>query len=323
MARRVLFLGSKSLGVRILQSMVNLAPGGVCAAITIDDSGDSRSELSSLMKVASEASIPLHIARDSKHAADLIRAEAPDWCFVACWYWLVPASLLRSVPGGFVGIHNSLLPKYRGGSPLVWALMNSEPEVGVSFFSFREGVDDGPIWLQARIAVGPGEYIGQVLERVEHEALRVFRDGFPLILNGELTPREQDHEVATYCAQRCPEDGEIDWSRPAAHVFDFIRAQSRPYPGAFTFLDEKKLTVLRASRVPSRYDGTPGQAARLDGDGVIVVCGGASALRLDEVDPGGGPIAAGRVIRTVRIRFPRYPRGAAPEVFTAGSIKPS
>jgi len=320
-SRRLLFLGSKRLGERILRSMIHRVPASVCAAVTLDDRADARSAFDAIAAVAATASIPLHVARDRRHAEELIRLEAPDLCIVACWYWLISDRALQSVPGGFIGIHNSLLPKYRGGSPLVWALINHETEIGASFFSFRAGIDDGPVWLQARIQVGEDDYVDEVLDRLEAETLRVFEEGFPGILSGALRPAEQDHDRATYCAQRVPEDGEIDWTQPATAVFDFVRAQSPPYPGAFTWYEGSRLTILRARRIASRYDGTPGQVARIDGDGVVIVCGNATALRLDEVEFGEGRVPAARVIRTLRTRFPRAPRGPVGDV--AVSVSPA
>jgi len=303
MTPKIVFLGSKTLGVRILDALATAAPGSVAAAITIDDCADSRSRFDALAGAASQHRIPLRVARDRRHAEALIRDEAPDLCFVACWYWLVSPDLLGAVPRGFIGIHNSLLPKYRGGAPLVWALINNEREVGVSLFAFRDGIDDGPVWLQAKISVGPDDYIGEVLERLECETLRTFRDHLPELLRGDVTLREQQHDQATYCAQRLPEDGEVDWSRPAERVFNFVRAQTPPYPGAFTFAGDRRMTILCAGRIQERYDGTPGQVARIEHDGIVVACGDSSALRITQVDVGDGPVAAPRVIKSLNVRL--------------------
>jgi methionyl-tRNA formyltransferase len=319
---RLLFLGSKRLGERMLASMIRRAPGAVCAAVTLDDRADARSTFDAIASVAAASSVPFHVARDRVHAEELIRREAPDLCIVGCWYWLISEDLLRAVPRGFIGVHNSLLPKYRGGSPLVWALINHETEVGASLFSFRAGIDDGPIWLQAKIGVAEDEYVDEVLERLESETLRIFEEGFAAILDGTLRPTEQDHGRATFCAQRIPEDGEIDWTRPAAAVFDFVRAQSPPYPCAFTWYDEQPLKIVRASRMASRHDGTPGQVARIEGDGVVVVCGGATALRVDEVEWGGARLPAARVVRSLKTRFPRLPRGPVRDVSAPVSVTP-
>jgi len=305
---RVLLLGSKKIGADVLEALAAIAPGAVCATVTIDDRSDTRSQFEAISHIARAAGIPLLTADNRRHADDLIRTHRPDVCVVAAWYWIVSADLLASVPRGFIGIHNSLLPKYRGGAPLVWALINGDTEVGASIFSLRDGIDNGPVWLQARVNVGPDEYVDAVLERLERETLRVFKAGFPGILSGALTPREQNEADASYCAQRHPDDGEIDWSVPADTVFNFIRAQSSPYPGAFTLHEGQRLTIVRAARVPHRYDGTPGQITEADGQRIVVACGGASALRIDEVSVGAGPVPAGQVVRTIRTRFPRSPR---------------
>lgn len=303
--KKVLFLGSKGLGVNIFESLCT-QPGITCAAITIDDRSDSRSAFESLARVASDRSVPFHVARDRLHAEAIVRAESPDLCVVACWYWLFSGAVLGFVPQGFIGIHNSLLPKYRGGAPLIWALLNGDPEVGASYFTLREGMDDGPIWMQARVPVGAEDYVGDVIERLDAATLEAFRVGFPDILAGTLQPLEQDHADATFCAQRIPDDGEIDWSQPADKILRFIRAQSRPYPGAFTFLKGDRVTIFRAGMVPTPFYGTPGQLARLDGDRAVAVCGDASALTLDEVELKGESLHAHHVMGSLRGRFPRH-----------------
>jgi methionyl-tRNA formyltransferase len=303
--RRILFLGSKQIGVRLLDVLLAAAPQSVCEAVTIDDSGDTRSQLPRLTATAARAGVPLTVARDRRHADEVIRHAAPDLCLVAGWYWLIPDETRRVVRDGLIGVHNSLLPKYRGGSPLVWALINGERRVGASFFSLDAGMDAGPVWLQVSVDVGPDEYVGSVLERLEGECVQAFRDALPRLLAGALIPRPQDHSQATYCAQRLPEDGEIDWSSPAADVFNFIRAQAAPYPGAFTLLDGRKLTVVRAARVDARHYGTPGQVARVDAEGVLVVCGDAAAIRLEEVALDARPMHARDAVSTLRTRFPR------------------
>jgi methionyl-tRNA formyltransferase len=301
-SHRVVFLGSKSLGLNVLRALTSAAPEVVTAAITVDDSGDARSRLPEIARLCRDTDVPLHCARSREQAEQQILDQAPHLCVVACWYWLISPPLLAAVPRGFVGIHNSLLPKYRGGSPLVWALINGDREVGASVFSFRDGVDDGPIWLQVRIPVSANEYVDSVLARLESATLEAFAAALPAILAGTSTLREQDHAAATYCAQRRPADGEIDWTSPASSVFDFVRAQSPPYPGAFTTIDGRHATVLRASVFPFPMDGTPGQVARVDHTRVLVVCGSRSALELEQIDLGDGPVAARDVLRSVHPR---------------------
>jgi methionyl-tRNA formyltransferase len=304
---RVLFLGSKALGLRVLQEMHALAPTSLIGAITIDDRADTRSTFAEWQEWAAREQVPLHIAANRKHAEQLVQELRPGLCFVVGWYWLIGAETLRAVPAGFLGIHNSLLPKYRGGSPLIWALINGEPEVGFSIFTFAEGMDDGAIWAVGKVRPEPIDYVADVLAKLEAETLRVVRLTYLDILSGRIEPKPQDHSQATYCAQRYPDDGVIDWSQPAGRVYSFIRAQSEPYPGAFTFLDKQKLTIWRARLDPRVYHGTPGQVARIDASGVTVIAGDNRALILEEVELNGTRSRAEKVVTTIKTRFPRFP----------------
>jgi methionyl-tRNA formyltransferase len=211
--------------------------------------------------------------------------------------------MLSSVRGGWIGIHNSLLPRYRGGSPLVWQILNGETEAGFSLFQFTPGMDDGPIWAQGSVPIESGDQIGDVLEKLEVATIDTLRRVLPEIAMGILRPALQDHTKATYCAQRYPEDGRIDWSHSARRIHDFVRAQSAPYPGAFTEIDGRRLTVWSTIPHAALYDGVPGRIARIEEAAVVVCCGERSAIRLLDVqcDDFRGPPA--KLIRSVRQRL--------------------
>ena len=308
---RVLFLGSKALGAAFLAALHRLEPGALIGAITIDDRHDVRTAFNEIAAYCNSQGIPLHVARNRAHSETLIRELAPQLCMISGWYWILSPAILSSVPHGFIGSHFSLLPKYRGGSPLVWALINGEPEVGVSLFSFVEGVDEGCIWAQQRVPVGADEYIGDVLQRLEAATLHTLDTRYRAILNGEVHPVEQDHSAATYCAVRSPCDGEIYWRSPAADVFNFIRAQSHPYPGAFTWLEGVRLTIWRARRDSAIHYGTPGQVSMVTPNGVHVVCGDHRAIIVETVEREGVCEDAAKILKSVSIRLSAGARGEA------------
>lgn len=300
---RVLFLGSKRLGLNVLKAMRLAVPDSVVGAVTIDDRTDVRNSFDEFERYARESGLRLDIARDKKHAEALVVENKPDLCLVVGWYWLIAPATLRSVPRGFVGIHNSLLPKYRGGSPLVWAIINGEAEVGFSLFSFTEGMDDGPVWAQASVAVGENDTIGDVLERFDEQAATVIRNVYPRILAKSLEPQAQDHSHATYCAQRQPDDGMIDWTWPAQRVHNFVRAQADPYPGAFTILDGQPIKVWRTRLDTVVFHGTPGQIATLGDANVRVVCGDHRCVFVDEVELAQGRQKSSEIIRSIKTRL--------------------
>jgi methionyl-tRNA formyltransferase len=301
---RVLFVGSKQLGHRVLRELYGLAPEALVGIITIDDQKDSRSAFPDFEMFSRESGLQLHVAKDRRHSEEIIKSLKPELCFVVGWYWLIGDDVLNSVPHGFVGIHNSLLPKYRGGSPLVWQILRNEKEVGFSLFSFDSGMDTGPIWAQGRVPLGREDYVSDVLAKLEEETIRMVRAGYHGLLEGSVMPSPQNNAEATYCAQRLPSDGRIDWHAPAEDVHNFIRAQSDPYPGAFTHYEGRILKIWRARVFDRRYFGTPGQVARIEEDGVYVICGDNRAIILEETELSDGKRGrATEAIRTIKWRM--------------------
>jgi methionyl-tRNA formyltransferase len=176
-----------------------------------------------------------------------VRELQPDIIIVAGWYYMLPRSLRELAPRGAAGLHASLLPKYRGGAPLVWATIKGETKTGVSFFYFADGVDEGDIIGQAGFDIAFQDDIADLVYKAAQASVDLIRQYVPLLATGNAPRVPQDHSQATLVPQRQPEDGIIDWwNLSARQVYDWVRAQTRPYPGAFTFLSEEKVTIWKA-----------------------------------------------------------------------------
>lgn len=217
-------------------------------------------------------------------ADDLVQAAAVSGASAALavgWYHVVPVRVRQLFPRGCVGIHASLLPRYRGGAPLNWALLNGDEEAGVSLFELSAGVDHGLLYEQRRFAIGPTDYIGDLLRRAELVTLDLVAAAIPKLLEGTLVGRAQEGPIS-YGLQRQPSDGAIDWRLPARDIARLVRGVSRPYPGARTWLGTLPLVIWRASaaeRAPVVH-GAAGQIASLNelphpavvtGDGLLLV----------------------------------------------------
>lgn len=280
MKSRILLLASKALGLRVLELVLAEAPKALAGVATMDDSSDSRTAFAGLRALASARQVPLGITERSAELARFSTEVGALMALVVGWYRLIPQNLLDAFPDGVYGVHFSALPRYRGGSPLVWQMINGERSAGVSLFRFTGGMDDGPIIGQGQVPIGAEEYIGDVLTRAENKALDIIAESLPGLLTGRVKGRPQDESEASYCVMRRPDDGRIDWARPAGKVFDFIRAQSRPYPGAFSMLGPSRVTIWKAEPLPSPVYGPPGRIVGFFGTEPAVVCGNGTALRL-------------------------------------------
>jgi methionyl-tRNA formyltransferase len=170
----------------------------------------------------------------------------PDFMLAIGWYYMIPKSIRELAPKGCTGIHASLLPKYRGGAPLVWAIINGEAETGLTFFYLDEGIDDGDIIAQKKFSIEPEDTIRELIVKTTDAALSVIKEYLPKISDGTAPRIKQDHSKATVVPQRKPEDGLIDWNWDSKRIKDFIRAQTKPYPGAYTVIEGKKITIWDA-----------------------------------------------------------------------------
>ena len=175
-----------------------------------------------------------------------VKNSAPDLVLVVGWYHMIP-KIIRSIPSeGIIGIHASLLPKYRGGAPLVWAIINGERVAGITLFYFDEGVDSGDIIGQRKIHIGFEDTIFTVYKKAEKEGISLLRDMIPRIAVGNAPRSPQGERKGKIWPQRKPEDGKIIWSSPTQSIYNFVRAQTKPYPGAFTLHRGERLTIWEA-----------------------------------------------------------------------------
>lgn len=302
---RVMFVGSKKLGLEVLKRMYLIDPDSLVGVITLDDSKDSRSVLEEFRNYCCiENDIGMYVPTNRRMFDSIIHDLKPDLCIVVCWYWLIKKELLDMVLYGFVGIHHSSLPEYRGGAPLVWQIINGKRYIGSSIFTFTEDMDAGPIWDKIWVTVNEEDSVKDVLGKLEGKILTWFDENYLKLLDLKIEPSPQSEDGVSYCAQRFPCDGKIDWNKGAREIYNFIRAQSDPYPGAFTYYQEEKLTILKVRPVDMVYYGTPGQVARVTKEGVYVICGDSKPILLEEVRlEDGEKKPANKVLRSFRVRL--------------------
>lgn len=224
-------------------------------------------------------------ARDPEFVQQ-IRALAPDLLVLASYGKILPPSLLEIAPLGNWNLHASLLPKYRGASPIQYAILNGETETGVTLMEMVAEMDAGDIYLQAREPILPDDDYGSLESRLAERAADVLMEGLQRLQRGTLTRTPQDHAAATYAPLITKEDAHIRWAEPAARCRNRVRAFS-PKPGAYTLWRGKVLKIWKAEAVPDASDDA-GTILAIDPDNFLVACG-RGALRLLEVQPESRP----------------------------------
>ena len=280
--RTLLFI-SKPLGLRAAECIAEIAPETLAGIVTIDDRADTRSACDAILAFGERHGVPVRVAANRQDSEAIVRDVAPDLVVVIGWYWLISEETLRIPRRGFAGVHASLLPRYRGNAPLVWTIINGDSEGGVTLFQFTPGMDDGPLWDQRAFPIPLDMDIAGALAVVEDLTVDMLRKNYRGMLDGSITPRPQIGEP-TFCKLRRPRDGAIDWTWPAKRVYDFVRAQTRPYPGAFMLINDAEVRIWRAtmSRMAAS-DARPGTLVAA-GDRRGVVCGDGSILVIEEAE---------------------------------------
>lgn len=300
---RVVLLGSTRLSVDAFHTLTTLGMEvtGVLTTpreihISYSPTPVTLVQHADLATVADAAGVPvLMVTGKMTEYVDATRKLAPDLLLAVGWYYVVAPAMRAVAPLGAAGVHASLLPRYRGGAPIAWALINGEDRTGVSLFHLADGVDDGDVIGQVEIPITPDDTCATLYAQVTTATRDLLTRHLPLIERGRAPRIEQDERQATVFPQRRPADGLIAWSLGTRRLLDWVRAQTRPYPGAFTVLDGDRLTVWAATTGPRRARARAGEIVGVEPGAWIDVATGDGVLRLTDVE--GCPWSALRIGR--------------------------
>lgn len=285
---RIIFMGTPDFAVPTLEALDEAYQ--VVGVVTQPDRRAGRGRRvrqSAVKRTALERDLPVCQPRSlsTPEALAQLADWEPDVIVVAAFGQLLTQDVLELPPYGCLNVHASLLPRWRGAAPVAAAILAGDEVTGVTIMRMDAEFDTGPIVAQREEPIRPDdtrETLGDRLSRIGAEFLVEI---LPSYLNGELQPRPQREEDATFAAQLDKEDGRLDWSDSAVELDRRIRAFN-PWPGAFTFWCDKRLKVIRAHPLPDwQGDAAPGTVIDLK-DGVAVATG-EGALRLDEIQLAG------------------------------------
>ncbi|AXB47510.1 methionyl-tRNA formyltransferase [Amycolatopsis albispora] len=272
---RVAMFGYQTWGHRTLEALLS---GGheVVLVVTHPKSEHAYEKIwsDSVADLAEANGIPTILRnRPDEEVVRRLTEAAPDLIVANNWRTWLPPEIFDLPRHGTLNVHDSLLPAYAGFSPLIWALINGEPEVGVTAHMMDADLDAGEIVLQRAIPVGPKDTTTDLFHRTVDLIAPIVTESLAMIENGTVQPVKQDRSKASFFHKRAIEDSRIDWTWPAADIERLVRAQSDPYPNAFTYHRGAKLRIIQASVSAGRYGGTPGRIFIPEGDGVVIVAG--------------------------------------------------
>jgi methionyl-tRNA formyltransferase len=251
--------------------------------------------------------VPLHYIAgiNEPEAFTILSALAPDVLFVIGWHQIVRPPVMRLARLGLIGAHASFLPHNRGSAPINWAVIRGERETGNTLMWLAEGVDEGDIIDQRAFPISPYDTCASLYAQVAVTNREMLLAVLPRLLAGERPGRPQPRGDEPVLQRRRPGDGRITWDSPAGAVYDFVRALTHPYPGAFSTIDGKRWFIWEAALLPDLGVALSAEPGEVIGPmlspndaacGQLVACGSGAVVLLDIEDATEGTRLRGRAL---------------------------
>ncbi len=268
----------------------------IAAVFTHEDDPLENCWFGSVKQWAEQRNVPVFTPEEINSRKWLIKIGEfqPDVIFSFYYRKMISSEILAVPAQGAFNLHGSLLPAYRGRCPVNWVLVNGETRTGVTLHYMIEKPDAGDIVGQKEVAIDIKDTAETLYDKLCRAAAALLDDLLPLIKKGRIPRRKQPLHEGSYFGGRKPEDGRIDWSKSAGDVYNLIRAVTKPYPGAFAFVDDnEKVIIWWGEPAAAVNEGTPG-AVSFTGDNVLIQTA-KNAIRLEDIEINGKRICKEKI----------------------------
>jgi methionyl-tRNA formyltransferase len=286
-ALRIIFCGTPAFAVPSLERLIAEPEFEIAGVVTQPDRprGRGREVHGSPVKEAAVAAgiavyQPAKIKLDE--GFEYFEQLAPDAVVIIAYGQIISQRLIDIPRLGWINVHASLLPKYRGAAPINWAIANGETRTGLTTMRIDAGLDTGPMLLNYETEIGADETAPELTARLANAAAPLIVETLEKLDRGEITPTPQDNSEMSLAPPLKKEDGRIDWSLDARKIHNRIRGL-QPWPGAFTTFRGKNCQIWGKPLRPVGAGGAPGIILPTQEDGLLVICGGATVLRVEQV----------------------------------------
>jgi methionyl-tRNA formyltransferase len=295
---RIAWIGFHLEGVLALEAVLESGIQLETVITLADDALARRSAGVDYPSLLRRFSVPVHAVADINvpESVELLQRIAPDVVFVIGWSQIIRPAALATARIGMIGAHASLLPHNRGSAPINWAIINGERSTGNSLIWLADSVDAGDLIDQTEFPIRPYDTCATLYDRVAESNRDMILRVIPRLMAGERPGRPQLHTDAPVLPRRRPSDGLVNWGDANACVYNFVRALTRPYPGAFSFLDGKRWQVWSCAVIPDSFATSSARAGEVLGPvfspveaacGQLVHCGRGDLLLLELEGPDG------------------------------------
>ena len=281
---KLVFMGTPDFAVPCLEELIK-AGHEIVGVFTQPDKpvGRKRVMTPPPVKVCAEKNGITVYQPDSvrtEECLSLMKELNPDCVVVVAYGKIIPSEMLKLPKLGFVNVHGSLLPKYRGAAPIQWSIIDGEKKTGVTTMQMDDGIDTGDMLEVSETEIGENETAGELFDRLAEMGGKLIVSTLSKLEKGELTPIPQDHEKSNYAKIISKEMALIDFNMSAENVFNLIRGFN-PWPIAYTIIGDKRLKVFAAEKIGS-VNGKAGEVVSSDGT-LTVAFGDGNGLKFTDV----------------------------------------
>ena len=294
MASRLVLFGYGQLALAALDTFAGI---GVTPVAVVVPGNRQGADVDMVAARARERSLPLLVQPKPPALApflDQVRALAPDVLFVWSYSMLLPPAVTALAAKGAFNIHSGILPEYRGGHVVNWAILNGERESASTLHYIDAGVDTGDVIAEERFPIDFRDDVASVQLKLKAAGIALITRWWPAIEKGTAPRTPQDATRARYYRLRTPEDGRIDWSQSNVQIYNLVRALVAPWPGAFTDVNGTRVVFRRVDPIDAA-GANPGRVTRCDDDALVIATGsGAIKVLQAEIN---GSVAGSAILR--------------------------
>lgn len=286
---KIIFMGAPDFSAVVLKKLNEVYPVSAVVTNPARPAGRGNALKETALAVEAEAlGIPVYrYEKVSREGIEAVEALAPDLVVTAAFGQILSERFLGIPKYGVLNVHASLLPKYRGASPIQWAILNGDAQTGVTIMRTVKKVDAGDILLSKRVDILPKETAGELFDRLALLGGDAIVEAIGLVKSGKALFSPQNDEEATYCGMISKEDGLLDFSKRASQLDCFVRGMT-PWPSAYTYLDGKTLKVFAVEKVSDDMCDECGKVTLANPKDGLYVQAGDGIVRLSEVQLQGG-----------------------------------
>ncbi|MEH7155602.1 methionyl-tRNA formyltransferase [Neobacillus drentensis] len=287
---KIVFMGTPDFSVPVLQQILHDGYE-VIGVVTQPDRPVGRKKILTPPPVKVEAlkhGIPVFQPEKIRQEEELekILSLNPDLIITVAFGQILPNKLLEAPKHGCINVHASLLPELRGGAPIHYAIMQGKQKTGVTIMYMVEKLDAGDILTSIEVPITEDDNVGTLHVKLSTAGAKLLSETLPLLLEGKLTPRQQNNADATFASNIKREQEKIDWAKTGEEIYNHIRGLN-PWPVAFTTLNGQVLKIWRARKVAGLMGALPGTVMKVEPDGFTVSTGNETAIHIIELQPSG------------------------------------